>query len=383
MAGSPLLPTELNLSGERLTAEYLVSGDEARAETVVRQLVVEQTIEFPPELVPDDDIKRHIVGHVVSKKALGNDQHAVRISFATEIVGSQLPQLINVLFGNISMVPGVRLIDIALPSSLLSTFEGPRNGIDGLRSRFDRPFGPLLGTALKPMGTPVDRLADMAYQLAMGGIQLIKDDHSFATQPFAEFEHRVPILSDAVARANAEGADAVYLPALNLPMDRLREAAEFAIEHGAGGLLVLPGVFGHDTMRWLAEMTPSEVIIMAHPSMLGSLVGEPSRGIAHHVVFGTLARLAGADVSIFPNHGGRFSFHPDDCVAVARACREPLDGLGTAWPAPAGGMSVERVEEMIDFYGEDVCLLIGGDLYRGDIGTQVGRMVEAIGVGER
>jgi ribulose-bisphosphate carboxylase large chain len=31
-------------------------------------------------------------------------------------------------------------------------------------------------------------------------------------------------------------------------------------------------------------------------------------------------------------------------------------------PVPAGGMTLERVPEMLDFYGADVMLLIGGSL---------------------
>jgi ribulose-bisphosphate carboxylase large chain len=33
-------------------------------------------------------------------------------------------------------------------------------------------------------------------------------------------------------------------------------------------------------------------------------------------------------------------------------------------PAPDGGMSLERVPEMMKFYGNDAILLIGGDLHR-------------------
>jgi ribulose-bisphosphate carboxylase large chain len=276
------------------------------------------------------------------------------------------------------MVPGVRLVDFELPDSLLASFPGPRIGVGGLRQRFGRSAGPILATALKPMGTPIDKLAAMAHELAINGIHLVKDDHSFATQPFCMFRERVPVIADAIARANAAGGNSVYLPALNVPINEMAAAVEFALESGAGGLLVLPGLFGFDTLRWLAEWTPPETIIMSHPSMLGSLVGDPSLGMAHALALGKLPRLAGADVSIFPNYGGRFSFDPHDCRDVATACLEPLGDLRRAFPAPAGGMTVERVPEMTDFYGPDVCLLIGGGLYRGDIATQVRRMVSAI-----
>jgi ribulose-bisphosphate carboxylase large chain len=34
-------------------------------------------------------------------------------------------------------------------------------------------------------------------------------------------------------------------------------------------------------------------------------------------------------------------------------------------PVPAGGMTLARVPEMLDFYGPDVMLLIGGSLLAG------------------
>ena len=75
-------------------------------------------------------------------------------------------------------------------------------------------------------------------------------------------------------------------------------------------------------------------------------------------------RLAGADCTIFPSFGGRFSFTPDECTEIAYACRRPLGHIKAIFPGPAGGMSVERAAELTDFYGRDVVLLVGGDLHR-------------------
>ena len=53
---------------------------------------------------------------------------------------------------------------------------------------YDRPF---TFTALKPMGLPPEALAEEAYRCALGGIDLIKDDHGLMDQPFAPFRERV------------------------------------------------------------------------------------------------------------------------------------------------------------------------------------------------
>jgi ribulose-bisphosphate carboxylase large chain len=75
-----------------------------------------------------------------------------------------------------------------------------------------------------------------------------------------------------------------------------------------------------------------------------------------------LFRVLGADAVVFPNYGGRFGYSPDTCRALARAALDNRDGLRPSVPVPAGGMTTDRVPEMLDFYGADVMLLIGGAL---------------------
>lgn len=361
--------TSLDLSGERLTASYAFHGNPGDVAERARALCVEQTIEFPADLVPDDDIQRHIIGHVESTEALEEDLVQVEVSYAVETTGFELPQLLNVLFGNSSLLPGVKLVGISLPPVLRKALGRPRFGIEGLRTLFDAPSRPLLATALKPMGSSPERLAGFAYELAAGGMDMIKDDHSLANQPFAEFRERVMACSDAVARANAEtGNHAIYMPSVNAPHDLIDERARFAVEAGAGGLLVLPGITGFDHMRTLSSDSSLGVPIMGHPAFLGGYVSSPTGGIDHGALFGTLFRFAGADTTIFPNHGGRFSFSPEECQRIVDKSTDAIEGVPAIFPTPGGGMNRGRVPEMLDFYGPDVVLLIGGDLHRdGDL----------------
>ncbi len=112
--------------------------------------------------------------------------------------------------------------------------------------------------------------------------------------------------------------------------------------------------------------------------MLGSLVTSKQEGIGHGIVFGTLMRLAGADISIFPNMGGRFSFTEAQCLDIASRSREELGSLKPTWIAPAGGMTLERIPEMINMYGNDTALLIGGALSRGNLADNAARMCEMV-----
>lgn len=362
----------LDLSGDRILATYRIAGDEEEVGQALDHLTVEQTIEFPADLVADDDIREHLIARVERVRPTATPgelpAHDAEVSYAVEVTGFELPQLLNMLFGNISLRPGVRLVDVDLPPSVLARFPGPRFGVAGLRELVGAsPDRPLLATALKPMGQPLSELSAMAADIAANGIDLIKDDHGFASQPFAPFRERVAQCAAAVRDANERaGTTAIYLPSLNVPADQLVDAALFSLDQGAGGLMVLPGLHGFDAVRALAADDRIGVPIMGHPSLLGSFVADPTSGIDHGLVLGTLMRLAGCDVSVFPNAGGRFSFSRDECLRIADRLREPLGDLRTAVPAPAGGMRLELIGDMVDMYGPDVALLIGGELHRGD-----------------
>jgi ribulose-bisphosphate carboxylase large chain len=94
---------------------------------------------------------------------------------------------------------------------------------------------------------------------------------------------------------------------------------------------------------------------LAHPTLAGAAMAPP-------LLFGKLFRLLGADAVIFPNHGGRFGYSAGTCRNLAATALREWHGLRSCVPVPAGGMGRERVGEMLDFYGVDIMLLIGGAL---------------------
>ena len=341
--------------------------------TVAEAIRTEQTIEFPFDLAPAW-IQNEVVGCIEDI-----DQQVVQISYPLGVTGGGLVQFLNVLWGNVSLLNGVRIIDLQLPTTFLAGFSGPRFGISGVRSIFNAPRRPLLCTALKPMGLSPEELGATAVTLARAGFDMIKDDHGLASQPWAPWAKRVQTISRLVCEIDASSDHhSVYMPALNVPANQLVAAAHQAKEWGAGALLVLPGLTGFDSLRMLAEDSELNLPIMSHPSFLGSTVVNPQQGISHGIVFGTIMRLAGADISIFPNYGGRFSFSEQECEEIAQACAVPLGGLAPIFPSPGGGMTLDRVPEMLEFYGNDLTLLIGGALHRGDLSTNAREMVEIV-----
>ncbi|GAA4623238.1 RuBisCO large subunit C-terminal-like domain-containing protein [Cellulomonas oligotrophica] len=346
-----------------IVAVYELHGPVRDAEARARALAVEQSHEFPTELAPEHALVS--LGVVDDVEVVGADLARATVRFPADLAGGSLTQLLVLLFGNCSLQPGVRLVDVDLPAPVLAAGPGPRLGVTGVRRLVGAPARPLLATALKPVGLGVDELAERAYAFALGGVDLVKDDQGLADQRWAPFAERVRACAAAVERANARtGGSSIYLPALNVPAADLPRHVEVALDAGAGGFLVLPGVGGLDQVAHVAGLVPEGVPLMAHPALLGPLVVEPSHGIAADLLLGPLLRLAGADVVVFPSFGGRFSFTREQCLAIADGCRRDVPGLAPSLPAPGGGMTVERVPELVETYGSDTVLLIGGELHR-------------------
>lgn len=349
--------------GERFVATYHLTGSEADARAQAEDICLEQTVELPGALVTQDYIREHVIGQIESLEAVREDVYSARISFAVEIAAGELTQLLNVLFGNISLKPGIRLDRFELPPGMLQKFNGPRFGRAGLRQHLNIPDRPLLCTALKPMGLLARELADLAYQFALGGIDIIKDDHGLTEQHTAEFNERVERCTEAVARANQEtGGDSIYAPNITAPSSIEYGTAMQAKSLGAGAVLISPGITGLGVMQTLADNPEFDLPILSHPAFQGSFVTSPSSGISHFCLFGQLNRLAGADAAIFPNFGGRFSFSLGDCRAIADGCNIEMGALAPIFPTPAGGMSLQRVPEMRETYGRDAIFLIGAGL---------------------
>lgn len=342
---------------DTLLVTYEIQSDPADIQARAQAVAVEQSVEMPVQAIRDRQILDEIVGQVESVDETGPNTYRVQCRFAAATTGFEAAQFVNVLFGNTSLQESVRLVDAELPASLLAAFSGPRAGIAGLRAMCRAPRRPLTCTALKPQGSSPAALAALCKTFALAGIDVIKDDHGLANQSFSPFAERVQACQAAVEEAFREtGVKTYYAPNLSGGARQLREQAQIAQDMGVEILMVAPMLVGLPTFYELVSET-LRVPVLGHPALAGAA------RIAPAFLFGKLFRLFGCDVSIFPNYGGRFAYSQAECTALAQTARAPWGDLLTTMPSPAGGMTVDRVGEMIDFYGLDTMLLIGGGLY--------------------
>ena len=64
---------------------------------------------------------------------------------------------------------------------------------------------PLLNNMIKPcIGLTPERTAELAYEAAVGGVDVIKDDELICDPPFCRLEERVKAVMEALKRAEEE-----------------------------------------------------------------------------------------------------------------------------------------------------------------------------------
>ena len=350
---------------ERLIAVYEVPGPAAEAEKTARAIAYEETVEVPFDFPLQPRIREEIVGRPGALSPVDGGRFRVEIDFPAALAGGRLGALLNLVFGNASIWPGVRLVALRFPESFLASFAGPNFGVAGLRALLGVHGRPLLATAFKPMGSTEVELAEAAAAFARGGGDLVKDDQNIVDASFAAFRSRVARIAEAVAREKC-----LYFPHLSGPQEELEERLRFVLGLGLKGVLICPAIVGLDTMRSLASKR--KAVFMAHPAYSGAFYAERSHGIEHSLYLGTLTRLAGADITVFPNAGGRFGFTPEECRGIAERSRTPLGRLAAAWPAPGGGMNLDDTSAMTRDFGTDAIWLVGGRLLMHPGGPEAG-----------
>jgi ribulose-bisphosphate carboxylase large chain len=334
-----------------LEAVYHVRGDARSIEERARAIAIEQSVEMPVAAIDDAFVRAQIVGRVETIAEKSDGLFEVRIRLAGETVGQDPGQLINMLFGNTSLHPDVALHDVELPGELVAPFGGPRHGLQALRQRVGAPRRALTCSALKPQGLPALKLAELARRFAQGGIDYIKDDHGLADQAYAPFAARVEAITAALRDV---GHATLYVPSLSGDLDAMRAQIKLARGAGIATVMAAPMIAGLANFHRLVREHP-DMAFFAHPTLAGAAIAPP-------LLFGKLFRMLGADAVIFPNYGGRFGFSPETCRRLAATALGNWHGLRPCVPVPAGGMSRDRVPEMLDFYGVDIMLLIGGAL---------------------
>lgn len=345
-----------------ITTTYVATRPDRDPETLAENIAREQSLEIVPELIPDD-IRQRLLGSVLAVEPLDQDRWSMRIGYPVELASRQIGQLLQLIYGNVSFYPRIRLTALDLPEPLLAGLPGPLGGITGIREITGVRDRAMLMTVLKPRGSSAEHLADLALRFARGGGDLLKDDQNLVESDVLAFKQRITKCAQAIENASdITGRRCLYLPHIAGSGGHLRRQLEAVAEAGLHGVVLCPWVMGLETAATAAR--EHELMWLAHPALAGSLTEPGDRGVATDVLLGTMVRIAGADISIFPGSGGRISSSHDDEAGTCSALTAPLGNMRTTLPCTGGGKRLDQIAAAGKRLGPDYAVLVGGDLLR-------------------
>ncbi len=351
------------------TVHYLITCYEGeQIDKKLTWICLEQSVELPKEVVPENILDK-VSGQVSSVEEVAANKFKASIEWPIENVGKDQTQFLNVLYGNISLKRGIKISSVDWEQTE-ALFSGAMFGIDGIRERMGIHDRPMACAVLKPMGLSPHELAALAKEFAMGGMDMIKDDHGLANQSYASFEERVTKVSDALQIAmNVTGILTHYFPNITSSGAQLMERYELAADCGADGVMVIPELCGYEAMHQLAG-SELDLPIIAHPAFSGTFVTDPEHGFTPAFLYGEIYRAYGADFTVYPNTGGRFSFSSEECHELNTAARNSTSPFKSIFPMPGGGMDWETLPHWRKEYGNDTVFLLGASLLKHPSGVR-------------
>lgn len=351
-------------SSDRFSATYKVIANSYQdAKDIAFAIALEQTVECPYSLIQGTFIENTLLGNIESIEKFSENSFLVKISYDSSICEDECVGLLNTLFGNTSLKPGIRLEDFSLSKKLYSIYNGPKFGRSGIRSLCNIKNEPIFMSAIKPVGYNVKELANLVYQMAKGGCTIIKDDHNLINQSYAPFKERIKACVDAVKKANEEtGLHCMYVSNISADSREFEERAFLSKELGVDAVMAAPGLVGFPQIYKLSSNKEFNKPIFLHPCFSGSWTLSENSGISPFCYYGKLTRVMGSDAVIFASFGGRFSFTKDTCLEIKKGTEIEMSNLKNAFPIPSGGMKWQNFKEMINVYGKDTIFLVGGAL---------------------
>ena len=297
-----------------------------------------------------------------------------QIAFPIINFGQQIPMMLSTIAGNIMCWEKIKLLDIRFPKKYVEGFKGPKFGIEGVRSLLGVEKRPLINNMIKPCtGYPAEFGAKLAYDAALGGIDMIKDDELLANASFNTIEERVPRYMEAIDKADAEkGEKTLYMVNVTDEAGNVVENAEKAIELGANAIMINYLTAGISMLRRLAEDPSIKVPILAHMDFSGAMYSSPYVGLSSHLILGKLPRLAGADIVVYPAPYGKAPFIKERYIKVAHNHIFPFYHISRSFPMPSGGIMPSMVPEIIEDLGYNVVIGTGGGIHAHPMGPTAG-----------
>ncbi|MDV0441983.1 RuBisCO large subunit C-terminal-like domain-containing protein [Methanorbis furvi] len=289
-----------------------------------------------------------------------------------------IPQYLSVIAGNLfglGKLEAVRLLDIDIPAQLAAVETGPKYGIDGVRKIVGTETSrrPHVGTIIKPkVGLSPSDTAKVAYEAAIGGVDLIKDDETLTDQKFCPLMERLEVVMDALNDAEQEtGRKVLYALNVTTGGDRIVEVGVNAVRAGANMLMVDVLTAGFSAVQALARDPAITVPIHVHRTMHGAFTRNPYHGIAMRPI-AKLVRICGGDQLHTGTVSGKMGGSVEEVLSDNKSLTERFGFVRPVFPVASGGLHPGKVHAELATLGTDIVLQAGGGIHGHPDGTRAG-----------
>jgi len=360
------------IAGEQSTATFVAVAGESRelksrfGATVTR---VEPLEEVSTPSLPGSKAPRGLDGPPRYRRGL------IELSFPLHNCGPSLPNLLATVAGNLyelQEVSGLRLLDLALPPAFAARYPGPAFGVEGTRRLAGVPQGAIVGTIVKPsIGLAIPELRRLVRDLALAGIDFIKDDELQANPPYAPFAERVAAVMEEIERAaDRTGRKAMYAFNVTEDLDDMLRQHDLVVRHGGTCVMASINAIGFVALAKLRRH--AALPIHGHRNFFGALSRSPPLGIGF-TAYQKLCRLAGVDHLHVGGLGSKFYESDAEVARSIRDCLQPFFGGYRAMPAISSAQWAGSAVETYRATGEvDVIHLAGGGILAHPLGIAAG-----------
>jgi len=304
----------------------------------------------------------------------GRDGKAMIVSFLTLTIGN------NQGMGD---VKNLQMVDFWIPETKLYLFDGPTVDISDMWRMLGRPVengGYIAGTIIKPkLGLRPEPFANEAYQFWLGG-DFIKNDEPQGNQVFCPMKKVIPLVADAMKRAQDETGEAKLFSA-NITADDHYEMcyrADYILEtfgeDAPKVAFLVDGYVGGPGMITTARRNYASQYLHYHRAGHGAITSPSSKRGYTAFVLAKMSRLQGASgIHVGTMGYGKMEGDASDKVIAYMIerdeCQGPIfyqkwNGMKPTTPIISGGMNALRLPGFFENLGHgNVINTSGGGSY--------------------
>lgn len=314
------------------------------------------------KFVRKEDLRKK-VAKVLSVKREGEYLFA-EVAFPWNVWMGNLGYLTTLLFGKMSFYDQVTLYRIKFTDDAFGPgkLQGPKNSISDLRILCGAQKNlPLLMGILKPnVAMTSQKIAELFLECAQSGLHILKDDEIRHDASLDETLERVELVEAMRQKNNIKSLYAVHLH--GNPSELAHNAKKLE-ENGASALLINSWIVGLAAVQEIRQST--KLPLLSHPALVGAFGFKEETATIHpQVTLGTLIRVAGCELSLFPSPYGKLGLPLDITQKIKVSLTAPLP-IHASLPVPSAGIKPEHAPQALSDFGNDFVLNAGTGIFAG------------------